>query len=146
MKHPLAALKAFTAHRSNAKQRGIGFEFTIEDWWHWWQTDDRWVRRGRGKDSFVMARFGDVGPYSITNVYCSTVSENSAAGGRKSVGGGRKRIGDLPMTPAERQARRKARVFGEIAELREALVRVSVAASLSEARVIAAAALAKRSG
>jgi len=57
-------------------ERGIEFLFTLEEWWNWWQTDDRWQRRGRGTDKLVMARFKDQGPYSIGNTYCTTGRQN----------------------------------------------------------------------
>lgn len=67
----------FNRKAGDAKQRGIAFEFTLDEWWAWWRTDDRWTRRGsRGPDQLVMARHGDVGPYSPDNVRCITAAEN----------------------------------------------------------------------
>jgi hypothetical protein len=68
--------QAFRSHVHAAKSRGIGFFFTIDRWWAWWQTDDRWQRRGIGKNKLVMARKGDAGPYSPENVFCCTHSQN----------------------------------------------------------------------
>lgn len=74
---PQKARTAFSLQRGGAKQRGISFEFTLEEWWTWWQTDNRWERRGsRGPEQLVMARRGDVGPYSPNNVRCITAAEN----------------------------------------------------------------------
>lgn len=81
---PDAAYHAFRAQRDAAKHRQIDFLFTLDQWWAWWQTYDhehgcvRWDRRGRSKTDLVMARFGDVGPYSADNVYCATQSKNIA--------------------------------------------------------------------
>jgi hypothetical protein len=77
---------AFETQRRNAKQRGIPFLMTFEEWWDWWQVDDRWARRGRRKGCLVMARFGDVGPYAIGNIYCSECIDNLRLGYR--IGGG----------------------------------------------------------
>ena len=82
---PDDAYFAFRNQFSKARQRKISFLFTLEEWWHWWQTYDvqhecvRWERRGKKKGStaLVMARFGDVGPYAPENVYCATERQNS---------------------------------------------------------------------
>src|SRR4051812_39767572 len=73
---PAEAAKAFDAQARAARQRGIAFDFTLAEWWRWWSADDRWSRRGRGRDRLVMARRGDAGPYATDNVYCCTFSEN----------------------------------------------------------------------
>lgn len=73
---PEVAYQAFRAQFHSAKRREIPFLFTLPEWWKWWQTDDRWARRGRTGDDLVMARFGDVGPYSPDNVYCATSNQN----------------------------------------------------------------------
>lgn len=55
--HPLKKQKAaFSIQKRNAKQRGIPFLFTFQEWWAWWQIDNRWENRGMGRDKFVMAR------------------------------------------------------------------------------------------
>lgn len=78
--------KAFQAYRSQvhaANRRGIAWQFTLEQWWLWWQAFDerhgciRWDRRGRRKNQLLMARFHDIGPYSPENVYCGTASDNA---------------------------------------------------------------------
>ena len=73
---PLRGAEAFYSQRNGAKSRGIGFEFTLADWWAWWQEGGRWERRGQGKDGLVMARCGDLGPYRRDNVECLTGSQN----------------------------------------------------------------------
>lgn len=70
------ARKAFSDQKRTAKQRGIPFLFTFEEWWTWWQVDNRWVNRGLGLGKFVMARKGDQGPYRSENVYCATHEQN----------------------------------------------------------------------
>jgi hypothetical protein len=76
MEPPKAAIRAFDVQRRSAKRRGIPFLLTFVEWWDWWKTDRRWDRRGRKRDSLVMARLGDVGPYAIDNIYCSTHRNN----------------------------------------------------------------------
>ena len=73
---PQAVWDAFTAHYDNTKRRKLDFLFTFREWWSWWQVDDRWSRRGVGRDKLVMSRFNDSGPYSPDNVYCSTHHDN----------------------------------------------------------------------
>lgn len=58
------------------KVRKIEWNLTFEEWFEWWGDDIH--RRGKGKDDLVMARFGDVGPYSLDNIYKATFGENAA--------------------------------------------------------------------
>ena len=74
--YPPEVVRAFQMHRYNAGRRSIPFLFTIAEWWAWWQIDDRWARRGVGRDKLVMARKGDIGPYSTENVYAATHQQN----------------------------------------------------------------------
>ena len=69
-------VNAYMEQRNGAKRRGIDWRFTLATWWRCWQDSECWRLRGRGGDSFVMARFGDVGPYSVDNVYFTTGREN----------------------------------------------------------------------
>ncbi len=74
---------AFLQQRIGAKKRGIGFEFTYEQWIIWWKKHlgDNWFeKRGRGSHQYVMARYGDKGPYSLTNVRCATGAQNRNEG------------------------------------------------------------------
>jgi len=75
---PPEAVRAFQRQRTNARTRGIEFLFTFEEWWAWWQMDNRWERRGVRKGQLAMARFKDEGPYHPNNVYCATREENLA--------------------------------------------------------------------
>jgi hypothetical protein len=76
--HPLKKQRAaYSIQKRSAKQRGIEWRFTFQEWWAWWQVDKRWANRGLGKGKFVMARTGDAGPYSPENVYCATFEQNS---------------------------------------------------------------------
>jgi hypothetical protein len=76
--YPKRAFGAFRDQYLRSLKRGIEWEFTIKDWWEWWQLDGRWENRGCGRDNYVMARFNDLGPYHPSNVYCATASQNGA--------------------------------------------------------------------
>lgn len=73
---PPRAIKAYHEQRGSAKRRRIAWEFTFAEWWAWWQRDGNWERRGKRRGQLVMARFGDAGPYSPTNVFAATPFEN----------------------------------------------------------------------
>jgi hypothetical protein len=60
-----------------AKDRGIAWEFSFDEWCRVWHESGKWARRGRAGDAYVMARFGDVGPYSPANVEIITLRQNS---------------------------------------------------------------------
>lgn len=68
------ARKQFMYQRSNAKGRGIDFCLTFWQWWTIWLESGRYELRGRS--GYVMARFGDVGPYAVGNVEIITSTEN----------------------------------------------------------------------
>ncbi len=74
---PNEARQKYHHHKADAKRRGIDFFFSLEGWWAWWQQDNRWEKRGRGKGKLCMARFGDTGPYHPDNVHCATHAENA---------------------------------------------------------------------
>ena|SRR5215469_9931236 len=68
----------FVRQRLDAKRRNVPFLLTFGEWLKIWQDSGKWEHRGRRKGQYVMARFGDVGPYEIGNVRICTVSENQA--------------------------------------------------------------------
>ena len=67
----------FRAHRYRAKYTDIPFLFTFEEWIKIWMDSGHWHERGKGKEKYCMARFGDKGPYAVGNVRIITNSENS---------------------------------------------------------------------
>ena len=69
-------LRAFRAHKSGAKRRGIDFRFSLPEWWDWWRTGNRWARRGRDRGGLVMARPRDRGAYEPGNVVPFSPGEN----------------------------------------------------------------------
>jgi hypothetical protein len=70
------ARRAYANHKSNAKQRGIPFLLTFEQWLAIWIASGRLDERGHFKGQYVMARFKDRGAYETGNVRIITVSEN----------------------------------------------------------------------
>jgi hypothetical protein len=69
--------KEFHGQKGNAKARGIEFLFTYEQWLNWWITSGKLEQRGKGRGKYCMMRKGDVGPYSIENVFCGTNEQNA---------------------------------------------------------------------
>lgn len=65
---------AYSQHRSNAKARGIEWEFTFEEWWAMWEP--HFWNRGNKKWMFHMCRYRDRGPYSPGNCRIDTIEEN----------------------------------------------------------------------
>jgi len=68
--------KRYTQHKSNAKMRGVEFLLTFEQWKDWWIATGKWEQRGKLRGQYVMRRHGDIGPYSIDNVFCGVTEEN----------------------------------------------------------------------
>lgn len=68
-------LKRFRQQWVGAKRRGIPWQITFTQWWKIWTDSGKWEQRGRGS-KFVMARFGDVGPYAVGNVEIITGAQN----------------------------------------------------------------------
>jgi hypothetical protein len=74
---PREARKKYQIQRGQAKLRGIAWEFTLESWWQVWASSGKWEQRGRGSEQYQMARNGDAGPYSPSNVRIVTHAENN---------------------------------------------------------------------
>ena len=73
------AKKAYNDQKFDAKRRGIEFLLTYEEWHCWWQGQlgPDWITlRGSRWYQFVMARYGDAGPYRLDNIKCISNSEN----------------------------------------------------------------------
>lgn len=60
----------------NAEIRDIEFLLTFEEWLKLWADSGHFEERGCRKGQYVMARFGDKGPYTVENVRIVTNSEN----------------------------------------------------------------------
>ena len=74
--HPAYARNRYIEHRENAVRRGIQFLLTFEQWWKIWQDSGHWEERGCKSYQYVMARFGDKGPYETDNVNIITWKQN----------------------------------------------------------------------
>lgn len=105
--------RLFHRQKRQAAKRGIGFDFSFEQWVRWWENHlgPNWLeKRGRFKGQYVMARAGDKGDYHPNNVKCITCSENQSeqiANGT-SPAGWNKGVRGLPqkgMKLSEEQAR-----------------------------------------
>lgn len=59
--------------QANARHRGIAWEFCMSTWWDVWR--EHWPRRQR--ESLIMCRYFDQGPYAQSNVYIGTPSQNA---------------------------------------------------------------------
>lgn len=68
---------AFRNQRNNSANRGIAWDLTLWQWWTIWEQSGHWAERGRGQ-GYVMCRTGDVGPYSVGNVFIAKAAENSS--------------------------------------------------------------------
>lgn len=67
----------FSVQKRKAKQRGIDWELSFDEWWTIWQESGHWEQRGDHRGKYCMSRRGDVGPYSKENVYINEFSENT---------------------------------------------------------------------
>lgn len=66
----------FLTQRQNAKKRNIDWQLTEQEWIDWWEETGHLNDRGRGKGKWLMARFNDTGPYSLTNIFCHQHGSN----------------------------------------------------------------------
>ncbi len=66
--------EAYQVQVRNARRRSIEFMFSYEEWLDFWEGD----LEQRGVNGLVMARKGDVGPYSVENCYIITAQQNIA--------------------------------------------------------------------
>lgn len=64
----------YAQHKASAKQRGLTFTLTFEQWWSLWEP--HWHRRGRGAQEMCMCRKADKGGYELGNVRIATNKEN----------------------------------------------------------------------
>lgn len=124
--------KSYCDHKSRAKSRGIGFLLAFEEWLKIWTDSGHIQERGHWKGTYVMARFGDKGPYAVGNVRICTAEENcvEAMVDRKlseqtclkmsvSAKGNKRALGSKSRTGQKQseQAKAKIRVAWEIRKL-----------------------------
>jgi len=72
---PKDALYKYRIQKSNARVRGVSWQFDLLTWWDVWQKSGHWEKRGKG-EGYCMGRFLDKGPYHPENVYICTVGKN----------------------------------------------------------------------
>ena len=68
--------KQYSDQMFKAKQRGIDWHFTYDEWVKWWGDDI--TNRGIGSNDLQMCRKNDTGPYHPNNVYKATTKQNRA--------------------------------------------------------------------
>jgi hypothetical protein len=67
----------FNMQRTHANIRNIDWNLTFEEWYSWWIATGKYHLRGCRKGQYVMARYNDSGPYSLDNIFCSSVEQNN---------------------------------------------------------------------
>jgi hypothetical protein len=67
----------WSVQRSDAKRRGILFLLTFDEWFGIWKESGKLAQRGNVTGRYVMARFGDRGPYAVGNVRIILFEENA---------------------------------------------------------------------
>lgn len=70
-----SSYKKYLAHKSSAKQRGIEFDLTYDDWLTIW--GQKLTDRGRLAGQYGMLRTRDEGGYSVGKVRIGTPKENA---------------------------------------------------------------------
>lgn len=70
---------AYDNQRRGAAKRGIAWSMSFAEWLAIWEASGHFHERGRNVGEYVMARFGDTGPYARWNVSIVTVSRNHRA-------------------------------------------------------------------
>ena len=66
----------FHSHKGNAKVRGVPFLLSFDEWRTLWLDSGKWSQRGARRGQYVMARYGDRGPYAVGNVRICLSGEN----------------------------------------------------------------------
>lgn len=66
---------AYNWQKSHAGRRGLAFVLTYDEWVNWWG-DDFEYRGGEGT-ALCMCRYGDLGGYSLDNIYKDTNAGNA---------------------------------------------------------------------
>lgn len=68
----------YTRHKANAKQRGVDFHLTFEEWIAIWKLSGHWSEKNnRPHRGFCMCRHADEGAYEVGNVRIGTKGQNA---------------------------------------------------------------------
>ena len=70
--------EAFRHQKMHSAGRGIPFLLSFEEWLAIWQQSGHRHERGCKRGQFVMAQFGDCGPYATGNVKIIPTEQNLA--------------------------------------------------------------------
>jgi hypothetical protein len=68
--------REYGMQRAAAKQRGIEFNLTFDEWHDWRMATGHGHERGKGAGRYVMSRLNDVGPYKLGNIKCLSHAGN----------------------------------------------------------------------
>ena len=68
--------QAYNSQKATSKIRGIEFLLTFDEWYKFWLDSGHLHERGKGKDKYCMARFGDKGAYKLGNIKIILYGEN----------------------------------------------------------------------
>lgn len=78
------AISLYHSQKKIAEKRNIDFLLTFDEWYQWWLSNgidkngpsqkELGIDR---KNTLCMCRYGDIGPYSLDNIYCATASQNA---------------------------------------------------------------------
>ena len=74
------AKQRYNEQKYRATSRGIQFNLTFEQWYDIWDQSGKWEQRGCKKDNYVMSRIGDMGAYTIGNVFIQLHQANAKDG------------------------------------------------------------------
>lgn len=68
--------RKFLTQRTNAKNRGVAWDLSFDQWRNWWLATGHVDERGRLRGQWVMARPYDSGPYALGNLLCLRAEDN----------------------------------------------------------------------
>lgn len=74
--------KRYQEQKDAAKQRGIEFNISFDEWWSIWEQSGKYEQRGCRRGQYVMSRVNDTGPYEVGNVFIQTCGGNNSDGHR----------------------------------------------------------------
>lgn len=70
----------YSEHKRFARQRGVEFKLTFDEWWAIWKESGHFAKRGNRHGCYVMCRRGDEGAYAVGNVFIGKFERNFADG------------------------------------------------------------------
>jgi hypothetical protein len=63
-----------------ARDRGVDWQMSFEEWMTVWLESGHWLQRGKGRGRYNMSRINDTGPYAVDNVFIQLHEENARDG------------------------------------------------------------------